>query len=177
MSWRLSGISKAGDSTTILNSPCQCSVNLTLKKSISWYSNPPVCQFVPLASCPTSEHQWKEPVSVFFAPTLQVFLHMGEAPSLSQAKHSQLSWPFFTGEMLQSLCHYSGPSLESLQHTHVSLDLGRPETDTGLQVQPHRCWAKGKDRLPQHAANSYPCSPTYCYSSLLQTLFRIPLVM
>lgn len=49
-----------------------------------------MCQFVPLASCPTSEHQWKEPVSVFFAPTLQVFLHMGEAPSLSQAIPSSL---------------------------------------------------------------------------------------
>ena len=57
-------------------------------------------------------------------------------PSLLQAEQPQLFQPFLTGEMLQSLHHLSGPSLDSLQYVHISLVLGSPALDTVLQVWP-----------------------------------------
>jgi len=49
-------------------------------------------QFAPNASYPISEHQWKEPDSIFLY--FQVFVHMDKAiplqTSLLQPEHSQL---------------------------------------------------------------------------------------
>ncbi|KAK4806816.1 hypothetical protein QYF61_005612 [Mycteria americana] len=49
------------------------------------------------------------------------------------AKQSRLSPPLLICEVLQSLNHFHGPSLDSLQYVHVSLVLRSPELDTGLQ--------------------------------------------
>ncbi|KAK4810889.1 hypothetical protein QYF61_013297 [Mycteria americana] len=49
------------------------------------------------------------------------------------AKQTHISQPFLIGEMLQPLHHLRGPSLDSLQYVQVSLVLGSPELDTGLQ--------------------------------------------
>lgn len=35
-------------------------------------------QFVPVVSCPGTEHHWKEPGSVLFVPFLQVFININE---------------------------------------------------------------------------------------------------
>ncbi|KAK4825789.1 hypothetical protein QYF61_002373 [Mycteria americana] len=51
------------------------------------------------------------------------------------AKQSQLSQPVLIREMVQSLNHLCGLLLDSLQDVYVSLELGRPELDTVLQVQ------------------------------------------
>ena len=37
---------------------------------------PPVFQFVPIASGPVTAYHWKEPGSIFFATSLQVFLYI-----------------------------------------------------------------------------------------------------
>jgi len=42
---------------------------------------PPMFQFVAMASCPVAGHHWKEPGSVTFTPSLQVFIHIDEIPS------------------------------------------------------------------------------------------------
>ena len=60
-------------------------------------------------------------------------------PSLLQGKQSQLSQPFLTGGMLQSLHHLHAALLDSPQYIYVSLLLGIPELPTVLQVWPHQC--------------------------------------
>lgn len=57
-------------------------------------------------------------------------------PSLFQAEQHQLFNPFLTGELLQSLHHSLGSSLDSLQHVHISLALRSPTQGTALQVSP-----------------------------------------
>jgi len=85
--------------------------------------NLPVLQFVPTASGPVTGHHRKEPGSLF-ARSLQVFIHTNQMPP----EQSQLSQPFLTGEMPQSLHHLCGPSLDSLQYVHVSPVLGSHST-------------------------------------------------
>jgi len=104
--------------------------------------NPPVFHFVPTTSCPVTGHHWKAPGSVVLAPSLQVFIYIDKIPpepSLLQAEESQLSHLLLIGDILQSLNHLYGPSLDSLQYVHVSLVLGSPELDTVLQVWRHQC--------------------------------------
>ncbi|KAK4810954.1 hypothetical protein QYF61_013362, partial [Mycteria americana] len=65
-----------------------------------------------------------------------VFVYIDEIPpepSLLLAKQSQLSQRFLIREVLQSLHHLRGPSLDSLQYVQASPVLGSPELDTGLQ--------------------------------------------
>ena len=113
------------------------------KKSVSWSSVPPMFQFVPIASGPVAGHHWKEPGSISFAPSLQVFIDIEKIPlSLLQAEQFQLSQPFFIGEVLQHLHHLCGPLLDSLQSVHVSVVLRSPELDTALQVWPHQRWGE-----------------------------------
>ena len=40
----------------------------------------PVFQFVPIDSCPVTRHHSKESGSVFFAPSLQVFIYINRIP-------------------------------------------------------------------------------------------------
>lgn len=71
----------------------------------------PVFHFVPTASGPGTGHYWKEPGSTF-TPSLQIFIYAGKSPaelSLLQTDQSQLSQPYPTGEMLQSLRHVCDP--------------------------------------------------------------------
>ena len=44
-------------------------------------TKPSVLQFLPTASSPTTGHHWKQPGSVFLAPSLQVFIYIHK-PSL-----------------------------------------------------------------------------------------------
>ena len=60
-------------------------------------------------------------------------------PSLLQAEQSQLSQPLLIGQMLQPLNHLCGPSLDSLQHDHVTFVLESPDLDVVFQVWPHQC--------------------------------------
>jgi len=112
---------------------------------------PPVFQFVPVASGPVTRHHWKEPGPVVFAPSLQLFLDIGEIPpepSLLQVKQSQISQSFLIGMMFSFLHHLCDILLDSFQQIHVSLVLGSPELDRALQAWPYQHWIKGKDHLP-----------------------------
>lgn len=70
---------KEGESTTTLDSLCQCTINLIVKK-VFWnvQTEHSVFQFVPIASAPVSGHHWKEPGLVSFAPSPQDFVHIDE---------------------------------------------------------------------------------------------------
>ena len=41
---------------------------------------PPVLQFVPIASGSVTGNQWKEPGSILFAPSIQVFIFINKIP-------------------------------------------------------------------------------------------------
>ncbi|KAK4829959.1 hypothetical protein QYF61_008090 [Mycteria americana] len=60
---------------------CQCLFILTVKEVFpDVQAALPVFQVVPIASCPLTGHYWKEPGSVLFKSSLQVFIHMHKIP-------------------------------------------------------------------------------------------------
>jgi len=132
MSRQLLDISMVEDSTTSMSKLCQCSVTITVKLFPDVQREPPVFQAVLTASGSVTGHHWKEPGSVCFTPSLQVFIYIDKIPtepSLLQAEQFQLSQPFLIGEMLQTLIHLCDPSLDSHQYINASLVLGSPELD------------------------------------------------
>lgn len=85
------------------------------------------CASVSITSCSVPGYHWEESGSLFFIPSHQMFIHtdkISPEPSFCQAKQSQLVQPQLIGKMLQALSHHCGPSLDSFQHVHVSLDWG-----------------------------------------------------
>ena len=145
--WRLHHLS--GQSVPVLRHPHSEKVLTNVQ------SEPPVFQFVPLASCPGTGHHWEEPVSVLLLSSFMYVLY----PTLSRLfsrLESQLPQPFLRGGMLQSLHHLCGPSLDSLQYVHLSPVLGTPALDPALQLWPHQCGVEGKDHLPRPAGNTPP---------------------
>ena len=114
-------------------------------------------QFLPIASGPVTGHHWKEPGSILFAPSLEIFIYIGKIPLcllFSRLKQSQLSQSFLMWELLQSFHHLGGPSQDSPQCVQASLVLGSPALDTVIQVWPHQCWREGKDHLPWSGGSS-----------------------
>jgi len=107
---------------------------------VQW--EPPVFVFVPTASGPVTGHHWKEPGSVLFTSSVQVFAYIEKIPpepSLLPAEQSQLSQAFIMGRMLQTPHCFRGPLLDSLQYVHVFISMDNPELDTVHQVWPHQC--------------------------------------
>lgn len=122
----------------------------------------PVFHFVPAASGPGTGHYWKEPGSIF-TPSLQIFMYAGKIPaelSLLQTDQSQLSQPYSTEEVLQSLDMFVTLCwLDSLQYVPTFVLLKSPEQATALQMWPHQCWVKGWcgfPGLPWPAGNALP---------------------
>jgi len=74
---------------------------------------PPVSQFVPIASCPVTGHCWKEPGSVLCAPSLQLFVYVDEVRL--RLLISRCSNPFVI-------------LVDFLQSVPISLVLGEPST-------------------------------------------------
>lgn len=69
--------------TTSLENLGQCSVTYTVEVFPAVKREPPV--FVLVTSGPVTEHDWKEPNSIFLAPSPQVFIDINDIP---------LSWVF-----------------------------------------------------------------------------------
>jgi len=94
-----------------------------------------VFQFVPIASHPTTGNHWKKPGSIFLGPSFQVFVQMDEIPLslLFSRLNSPLSQSF-SQERSSSLLIFMVPSLDGLQHVHVSLVLGSPALAPELQM-------------------------------------------
>jgi len=94
---------------------------------------PPVFQFVPIASSPVPGHHRKEPGSLFFTSSLQMFVCIDEI-SLSlffSRLNNPCSLSFSSQERI-----FTCPLLDCLQY--VSLLLGNPELDPALQMCPDR---------------------------------------
>ena len=141
-------ISTDGCFTTPLGNLYQFLTILTVTKVVFCVQTEfPIFSVVPTASWPVSRHYWERSCSLIFIPSHQVLTEMQKIPcepSLLQEEHSQLSQPLLRGEMLRFLHCLHGPSLDLLRYVHVSLVLGSPELETGLQVQPHQCKERGR---------------------------------
>lgn len=112
----------------------------------------PVFQLMPIAHYPSTGHQWKE--SVLFAPSLHYLQILVRFPqSLLQAGQSELSQPFLTGEVLQTLDHLSGLPLDSFQYVHAFDLLRSAKLDS---VLPHQCWVEQKEHLSCPAGDTSP---------------------
>lgn len=77
----------------------------------------------------------------------QAVTHIGEItpePSLLQARQSQISQPLLDCQMLQSPNHLCGPSLDSLLHAHVCIELGSPKLDPALELCLTRAEQRGR---------------------------------
>lgn len=121
----------------------------------------PVFHFVPTASGPGTGHYWKEPGSTF-TPSLQIFIYAGKSPaelSLLQTDQSQLSQPYPTGEMLQSLRHVCDPFPGLSPVCPYFCFTGESRTGHSTSDVPHQCWMKcwcGLPGLPWPAGNAIP---------------------
>jgi len=71
--WRLHNLS--GQPVPVLGHPDSKKVFPDVQRQ------PPVFQLVPIASGPGTRHHWKEPGSVLFALSLQVFIYIDKIPS------------------------------------------------------------------------------------------------
>ncbi|KAJ7397499.1 hypothetical protein BTVI_135130 [Pitangus sulphuratus] len=86
----------------------------------------------------------KEKTEQSLSETQQSLIKKKHEMKLSQEKIMLLDEKI--GEMLQSLSHLNGLSLDSLQCVHVSLILGRPELDPALQM----CLIRGNFSRQSH---------------------------
>lgn len=90
----------------------------------------PVFQLMPTASHPATEQNWEDARSPLLSPT-GYSIHIGKT---FKAKQFQLSQSLLVGQKPQALNHLCGPSLGSVQYTHIFLILGSflAPVDAGL---------------------------------------------
>ncbi|KAK4818289.1 hypothetical protein QYF61_010431 [Mycteria americana] len=104
-------------------------------------SKPPLAQLEAISSCP-------------------ITCYLGEEtdPHLStasfQAEQPQFPQPLLIRLLLQTLHQLRCPSLDSLQHLHVSLVVGGPKLNTVFEVRPHQCRVQGHDHFPSPAGHA-----------------------
>ncbi|KAK4831047.1 hypothetical protein QYF61_014979 [Mycteria americana] len=72
-------------------------------------------------------------------------------PPFLQAKQSQLPQPLLIRLLLQILHQLRCPSLDMLQHPHISLVVRGPKLNTVFEVRPHQCQVQGDDHFPSPA--------------------------
>lgn len=92
--------------------------------------------------CPQG-HCWEETGPIFFTtPSLKYLYTL--MSSLLQAKHSQLSQCMLVHQVLESLKHFNGPSLDKRYYFQVFLILGSPELGTALRMCPSSAEQRGR---------------------------------
>lgn len=69
-----------GDPTITQGNLFQCLVTCTTRVFPDVQKEQSLCHFVPILSFPGSEHYWKEPDFIPFAPSLLVFIHIYQIP-------------------------------------------------------------------------------------------------
>lgn len=117
-------------------SPCKQNIyNIKIFKIknlfIFFQTEPSVFHFVLIASCLVTGHHRREPGSVLFSPSLQVFIYMDicqEPPEpLLQAGKPQLSQSLLKFQVLHLLHHPYGSSLDPPVYVGFSCN-GEPRT-------------------------------------------------
>lgn len=134
----------------------------------------PVFQLVPTASCPTTVHYWKALLlsSLHSPSVISTYGWFLSKPSLFWAGQSQLFQTSYTGEILQSLHHFSGNLLVSVQQPHISLALGSPKLSTAPPVH----LSRGGAAAPSACSSQVTLGGLCCKGMFLAHLqFAVPL--
>lgn len=84
------------------------------------------------------------PLSLFLLSGIYTCWETPPEPSLLLAEQSQLSQPFLTLQMPQSISHLCGLLLDLLQYVYVSLVLGIPKQDKVFQMWSHQGQVEAK---------------------------------
>ncbi|KAK4814505.1 hypothetical protein QYF61_021568 [Mycteria americana] len=77
-------------------------------------------------------------------------------PPFLQAEQPQVPQLLPISLVLQTLPQLRCPSLDTLQPLNVSLGVGGPKLNTGLEVRPHQCRVQGHDHCPSPAGHTIP---------------------
>lgn len=145
------------------------------KKSVYWCSGKTLCfSLYPLLLVP-SLCTTEKPYFCLLCTLLLLFPHMDDVlskPSLFWAGQSHLSQTFSTGEILQSLHHFSGTLLVSVQQPHISLALGSPKLSTAPLVH----LSRGGAAAPSACSSQVTLGGLCCKGMFLaHTQFAVPL--
>lgn len=177
MSRQVLNVSKGGDASISLDSSCLCSVILKLKcfLMLRWHllyfslSPLPLVLWLGTAEDSLARSSLQPPFR--FIDINKILL----VPCLLQAEQSHLSHSFLVGEMLLSLHHPRGPSLDSIQHGHVSCTghTATPVLSWGEESPPLMCWQHFAwcSPVPVFAARAQCCHPPGSPNSLLPGSF------
>ncbi|KAK4818296.1 hypothetical protein QYF61_010438 [Mycteria americana] len=102
-------------------------------------SKPPLAQLEAISSCPITCYLGEETDPHLSTASFQVVVESNKVspqPPFLQAKQSQFPQPLLIRLLLQTLHQLRCPSLDSLQHLHVSLVVGGPKLNTGHDHSP-----------------------------------------
>ncbi|KAK4815884.1 hypothetical protein QYF61_009935, partial [Mycteria americana] len=120
-------------------------------------SKPPLAQLEAISSCPITCYLGEETDPHLSTTSFQVAVESNKVspqPPLLQAKQPQLPQPLLIRLVLQTLHQLRCPSLDTLQHLHVSLVVRGPKLNTVFEVRPHQCRVQGHDHCPSPAGHA-----------------------
>ncbi|KAK4823224.1 hypothetical protein QYF61_027565 [Mycteria americana] len=145
-----------GDSTTSLGSLFQCLITSEVKFP-HIQSKPPLVQLEAISSRPIPCYLGEETDSHLSTTSFQVVEEshkVSPQPPFLQTKQPQFPQPLLIRLVLQTLHQLRCPSLDSLQHLHVSLVVRGPKLNTVFEVRPHQCRVQGHDHFPRPAGHA-----------------------
>ncbi|KAK4832178.1 hypothetical protein QYF61_020958 [Mycteria americana] len=122
-------------------------------------AKPPLAQLEVVSSCPMACYLGEETDPHLATTSFQGVVESNKVspqPPFLQAKQPQFPRPLLRRLLLQTLHQLRCPSLDTLQHLHVSLVVGGPELNTAFKVQPHQCRIQGDDHFPSPAGHTIP---------------------
>lgn len=137
--WLLN-VSEEEDSTASLSNLFQCSITLPIKHFLMFRQNFPCSSFHSLLLVLPLDTTWLHLLCIFPSD-----IHWWDPPETSWGFTGPGLLPLLIGEMLQSLHHICGPSLNPLC---ACMLMGCPELDTSLQMWLHQCGIERKNFLP-----------------------------
>ncbi|KAK4830406.1 hypothetical protein QYF61_010937 [Mycteria americana] len=120
-------------------------------------SKPPLAQLEAVSSCPITCYLGEETDPHLSTTSFQVVVESNKVspqPPFLQAKQPQFPQPLLTRLLLQTLHQLRCPSLDTLQHLHVSLVVRGPKLNTVFEVRPHQCRVQGHDHFPSPAGHA-----------------------
>ncbi|KAK4833094.1 hypothetical protein QYF61_027760 [Mycteria americana] len=120
-------------------------------------SKPPLAQLEAISSHPITCYLGEETDPHLTTASFQGVVESNKVspqPPFLQAKQPQFPQPLLIRLLLQTLHQLCCPSLDSLQHLHVSLVVRGPKLNTAFEVRPHQCPVQGHDHFPSPAGHT-----------------------